>query len=118
MESENATALAVRKNETVEVVVSKPCPDETYGANPKVSPCAKAAKPSPRECTQAQLLEIVIGVARRFGGAKEDVATHKEYVLRLKNEVFKVSFGSVGVFVPVKYKTKEGKLFSKKMRWK
>jgi regulator of replication initiation timing len=116
MEILDATALAVRQEEAVEGVNAKPCPNETYGVNPQV--CAKAAKPSPRECTQAQLLEIVIGVARRFGGAKADVATHKEYILRLKNEVFKVSFGSVGVFVPVKYKTKEGKLFSKKMRWK
>ena len=105
MESETATALAVRKDETVEVVGAPPRPDETFGASPQVSPCAKAAKPSPSECTHNQLLEIVIGVARRFGGAKEDVATHKEYILRLKNEVFKVSFGSVGVFVPVKYKT-------------
>ena len=104
MASENATALAVS--------------DETFGVNPQVSPCAKAAKPSASECTPNQLLEIVIGVARRFGGAKEDVTTHKEYILRLKNEVFKVRFGSVGVFVPVKHRTKGGVLTTKKMRWK
>jgi hypothetical protein len=104
MASENATALAVR--------------DETYGVNPQVSPCAKAAKPSPSECTHNQLLEIVIGVARRFGGAKEEVATHREYILRLKTEVFKVSFGSLGVHVPVKHRTKEGVFTTEKMRWK
>jgi hypothetical protein len=86
--------------------------------NPRVSPCAKAAKPSPSECTHNQLLEIVIGLGRRFRTAKEDVTTHKEYILRLKNEVFKVSFGSVGVYVPAKHRTKGGVFTTKKMRWK
>jgi len=118
MESVNATALAVRQEQAVEVVNAKPYPAETYGVTPQVSHKAASANPGPRQCTTDELFEIVIEVARRFRTAKEDVATHKEYILRLKNEVFKVSFGSVGVFVPVKYKTKEGKLFSEKMRWK
>ena len=118
MESVNATALAVRQEEAIEVVNAKPFPNETYGVTPQVFPCAKAAKPSPSECTRNHLLEIVIEVARRFRTAKEDVAAHKEYILRLKNEVFKVSFGSLGVYVPVKHRTKGGVFTTEKMRWK
>jgi len=122
MASENAAARQVRKVEPVvepvEVVDAKPCPNETYGVNPQVSACAKAAKPSPNECTQNQLLEIVIGVARRFRTAKEDVTIHKEYILRLKNDVFKVSFGSLGVHVAVEHRTKGGGFTTEKMRWK
>ena len=118
MESVNATALAVRQEQAVEVVNAKPYPAETYGVTPQVSHKAASANPGPRQCTTDELFEIVIEVARRFRTAKEDVITHKEYILRLKNEVFKVSSGSVGVFVPVKYKTKEGKPAAKKMRWK
>jgi hypothetical protein len=90
---------------------------ETYGVSPQVAPQAASGKLSPKECTTEQLLEIVIGVARRFRTAKVIVAENKEYVLRLKTEVFKVRFGSVGVRVLVAYKDEQGLLVSGEMNW-
>jgi len=125
MESKTATALAVRKEEAVEVMDAKPCPDlqppspaETCGVTPQVLQMSAPANPSPKDCTPQQLVEIVVAVAERFGAARETVAKHKDYILRLKTEVFKVSFGSVGVEVPVRHKTKGGVFTTEKMRWK
>ncbi|MDR3676933.1 MAG: hypothetical protein P4N24_15695 [Acidobacteriota bacterium] len=92
-------------------------PAETSGLSPQVFPQPATGRPSPKGCTTDQLFEIVIEVARRFRTAKADVAEHKGYILRLKNDVFKVSFGSVGVHVPVTYKTEDGVPATKKMRW-
>ena len=92
-------------------------PAETSGLSPEVFQKTAPANPRPKECTTAQLLEIVVDVAHRFRTAKEDLAKHKDYIQRLKNEVFKVSFGSVGAYVPVTYRTDEGVSAAKKMRW-
>jgi hypothetical protein len=62
-------------------------------------------------------LEIVIDVAQRFRTAKEIVAEHRHYIMRLKTEVFKVRFGSKGVRVPVTYKTEEGIPKNREMLW-
>jgi len=91
---------------------------ETYGVNPEVSLNAATGKLSPRDCTTEQLFEIVIDVARRFRNAKEVVAEHREYILRLKTEVFKVRSGSAGARVLVRCKTKWGRTAGRKMTWK
>jgi site-specific DNA-adenine methylase len=100
-------------------LVSQPAsPTETYGVNPQVAPKATSGKLSPKECTTEQLFEIVIDVARRFRTAKEVVAEHKDYILRLKTEVFKVRFGSFGVKVPVKCNPGYGRPQTRRMAWK
>lgn len=81
-----------------------PPPDKTCGLTPQVSLPATSQTPSPNDCTTEQLFEIVIDVARRFRTAKEVVAEHRDYILRLKIDVFKVRFGSLGVRVPVTWK--------------
>jgi DNA modification methylase len=91
---------------------------QTYGVTPEVSPKSPFGKPSPKDCTTDQLFEIVTDVARRFRTAKEEVAQHKDYILRLKFDVFKVSFGSVGVKVLVTCKTEDGVPAGKEMYWK
>ncbi len=91
---------------------------ETYGVNPQVAPEATSGKLSPMDCTTEQLFEIVIEVARRFRTAKEVVAEHKDYILRLKAEVFKVRFGSVGVRVLVTCNSEGGLPADRKMCWK
>jgi len=66
-----------------------------------------------------QLFEILLDVARQFRTAKEVVAEHKSYILRLKSEVCKVRFGSLGVRVPVKLNTADSYLpLVRRMRWK
>jgi hypothetical protein len=63
---------------------------------------------SPKDCTTDQSFEIVIDLARRFRTAKGIVAEHREYILRLKAEVFKVRFGSLGTRVlPLSFLTQE-----------
>jgi hypothetical protein len=64
------------------------------------------------------LFDIVIDVARRFRTAKEIVAEHRDYILRLKADVFKVRFGSVGVKVPVKFSPGNGHPRTRRMTWK
>jgi hypothetical protein len=59
----------------------------------------------------------VIDVARRFRTAKEVVAEHRDYVLRLKTEVFGVRFGSVGVRVPVRCKAGSRLTAIRRMTW-
>lgn len=93
-------------------------PTETYGVNPQVAPKAASGKPSPEDCTTEQLFEIVVDVAQSFRTAKDVVAENKEYILRLKADVFKVSFGSVGVRVLVACKTDVGREASRKMNWR
>ena len=93
-------------------------PTETYGVTPQVTLRAASALLSPMDCTTDQLIEIVIDVARRFRTAKEVVADHKEHILRLKAEVFKVRFGSVGERALVTCKTEEGLPAGRKMNWK
>jgi hypothetical protein len=91
---------------------------ETYGVSPQVAPKATWGKLRPKDCTIEQLFEIVIDVARKSQTAKEVVAEHKDYIIRLKTEVFKVRFGSVGVKVVVKCETGVGLPTGKKMGWK
>jgi hypothetical protein len=64
------------------------------------------------------LFDIVIDVARRFRTAKEIVAEHRNYILRLKADVFKVRFGSFGVKVPVKCSPGNGRPQTRRMTWK
>ena len=117
MASENATALAVREEKAVEVVDAKPCPDETFGVNPQVFPQSPCGRMSPKQCTTEQLFEIVVDIAQGFRKAKEIVAEKREYVLRLKTEVFKVRFGSKGTKVLVTYKDEQGLAVSREMTW-
>lgn len=91
---------------------------KTYGVTPQVSPQAASAKPSPRDCTTEQLFEIVLDVAHRFRSAKEIVAEHKDYILRLKTEVFKVRFGSFGVRVPMTCRFGRSRPQTRRMLWK
>jgi hypothetical protein len=93
-------------------------PAQTYGVTPEVSPKSPFGKPSPTDCTTDQLFEIVIDVARRFRTAKEVVAEHKDYILRLKTEVFKVRFGSVGERALVACNSEGGLPAGRKMCWK
>jgi hypothetical protein len=92
-------------------------PGETSGVTPQVSPKATSGKPSPKDCTTEQLFEIVIDVARKFRTAKEVVAEHRDYILRLKTNVFKVRFGSAGVKALVTCKTKAGLPAGRMMNW-
>src|SRR5439155_3998341 len=87
------------------------------GVNPQVSPQSISRKPSPKDCTTQQLFNIVIDLARRFRTAKEVVAEHRDYILRLKAEVFKVRFG-YGVKVPVKFSPGNGRPRTRRMTWK
>ncbi len=94
-------------------------PPKTYGVTPKVFPLNPPTKPRPEQCTTEQLFEIVTDVARQFHTAKEVVAEHRDYILRLKTEVFKVRFGSLGVRVPVKLNAAgKGLPLARRMRWK
>jgi hypothetical protein len=94
-------------------------PPKTYGVTPKVFPLNPPTKPRPEHCTTEQLFEIVIDVARRFCTAKDIVAEHKDYILRLKTDVFKVRFGSLGVRVPVKLNAHaKGLPLARRMHWK
>ncbi|MGA3169068.1 MAG: site-specific DNA-methyltransferase [Terriglobia bacterium] len=93
-------------------------PTETYGVTPQVAPKALSGKLNPKDCTTDQLFEIVIDVARRFRTAKEVVAEHKDYIVALKTNVFKVRFGSVGARVLVTWKTEEGLPAGTTMNWK
>ena len=93
-------------------------PTETYGVTPQVAPKATSGNLSPKDCTTDQLFEIVIDVARRFRTAKEVVAEHKDYILRLKTEVFKVRFGSVGERALVACNSEGGLPAGRKMCWK
>jgi len=77
-----------------------------------------SGKPRPKECTTQQLFDIVLEVAQRFRTAKEIVAQHKDYILRLKSEVFKVRFGSFGVRVPVKCRPVGDRPQTRRMLWK
>src|SRR5438128_10631909 len=77
-------------NRNLPLPISSP---KTYGVNPQVSPQSISRKPSPKDCTTQQLFDIVIDLARRFRTAKEVVEQHKDYILRLKAEGFKVRFG-------------------------
>jgi hypothetical protein len=92
---------------------------KTYGLTPQVCSPAASAKLSPRDCTTEQLFEIVMDVARRFRTAKEVVTEHRDYILRLKAEVFKVRFGSLGARVPVKLNAAgKGLPLVRRMCWK
>jgi hypothetical protein len=91
---------------------------KTSGGTPQVAPKATWGKLRPRDCTIEQLFEIVIAVARKSQTAKEVIAEHKAYIIRLKTEVFKVRFGSVGVKVVVRCKAGVGLPAGKKMGWK
>ena len=102
-------------NRNLPLPISSP---QTYGVNPQVFPPTASAKPSPKDCTTQQLFNIVIDVARRFRTAKEVVAEHKNYILRLKAEVSKVRFGSYGVKVPVKFSPGNGRPRTRRMTWK
>ena len=93
-------------------------PAQTYVVTPEVSPKSPFGKPSPKDCTTDQLFEIVIDVARRFRTAKEVVAEHKDYILRLKTEVFKVRFGSVGERALVACNSEGGLPAGKEIYWK
>jgi 16S rRNA G966 N2-methylase RsmD len=92
-------------------------PTATCGVSPQVFIQAASGKPSPRDCTIPELFEIVIDAARRYRTGKEEVEENKDYILRLKTEVFKVRFGSVGVRVRVTYRDEEGRLVTRKMIW-
>lgn len=92
-------------------------PDETSGVNPQVSPPTASVNLSPKDCTTEQLFEIVIAVARTFRIAKDVVAEHRDYIQRLKTDVFKVRFGSKGVRALVMCKTEKGLPTGKMMRW-
>jgi hypothetical protein len=93
-------------------------PAETYGVNPQVAFSATAARLRPEDCSTEELFEIVFDVARKSQTAKKVVAQHRDYILRLKTEVFKVRFGSVGVKLVVKCKSGVGLRAGKKMAWK
>ncbi len=91
---------------------------KTSGVNSEVALKARWGKVRPKDCTIEQLFDIVIQVARKSQTAKEVVAQHRDYIMRLKTEVFKVKFGSVGVKVVVQYKSGVGLPAGKKMGWK
>ena len=93
-------------------------PAETSGVSPEVFPQVASGRPTAKDCTTRQLFEIVIDVAHIFRSTARDViAPHKDYILRLKNDVFKVRFGSAGKGVPVSYVDAHGVSVTKKMRW-
>jgi hypothetical protein len=97
----------------------RPSPAEkSYGFTPQVAPIATRGKLRPKDCSTEELFEIVFEAARKFRTAKEVIGEHKDYIIRLKTEVFKVRFGSVGVKVVVKCKTGVGLRAGKKMAWK
>jgi hypothetical protein len=92
---------------------------KTSGVTPEVFSALASGNLSPQDCTTQQLFEIVIDVARKFRTAKEVVVEHKDYIIRLKTEVFKVSFGSVGVRVPVTFAAAgKGLPLIRRIRWK
>jgi hypothetical protein len=91
---------------------------ETYKLSLAVFSQAVPARPSPEQCTTEQLFDIVIDVARRFRTVKEVVEEHRDYILRLKVEVFKVRFGSYGVKVPVRCCFGNGRPRTRRMTWK
>lgn len=91
---------------------------QTYKLSLEVFTQAVSARPSPEQCTTEQLFDIVIDVARRFRTVKEVVVAHREYILRLKRDVFKVRFGSYGVRVPVKCSFGNGRPRTRRMTWK
>jgi hypothetical protein len=93
-------------------------PAETSGVSPEVFSQPASGRPSAKECTTTQLFEIVTDVARIFRSTARDIiAPHRDYILRLKNDVFKVRFGSAGARVPVAYVAEDGVSVAKKMRW-
>lgn len=75
-------------------------------------------KPSPKDCSTQQLFDIVMDVARRFRTAKEIVAEHRDYIMRLKAEVFKVKFGWCGVRVAMKCSSECGCPHTRRLLWK
>lgn len=91
---------------------------KTSGVNPQVASSATAAMLRPEDCSTEELFEIVFEAARKFRTAKEVVAEHKDYIIRLKTEMFRVRFGSVGVKVVVRCKTGVGLPAGRKMSWK
>jgi len=99
-------------------VLQEASPAQTYGVTPQVFPPAASEKPSARDCTVDQLFEIVLQVARGFRAAKDVVAEHRDYILRLKAEVFRVRFGSLGARVPVRCMAGGGLARIRKMTWK
>jgi DNA modification methylase len=101
-----------------DIPLSPAIPTKTYGVKPEVSRQASSVKLSPTDCTSEQLFEIVIDVAQRFRTAKEVVAEHRNYIQRLKTDVFKVRFGSMGIKVPVTCRTEEGLPAGRMMYWK
>jgi len=92
-------------------------PTQTHGVTPGVFPRFASGKPSAKDCTTEQLVEIVIDVAQRFRTAKEIVVEYKDYILRLRSDVFKVRLGSFGVKVPVKCRVGNGRHQTRRMRW-
>jgi hypothetical protein len=92
--------------------------EKTYGGTPQGAFSATAAMLSPEDCSTEELFAIVFEVARKSQTAKEVVAQHRDYIQRLKAEVFKVRSGSVGVRVRVTCKTKGGLRAGRKMSWK
>ena len=93
-------------------------PTQTSRVTREVAVRFMSGKPRPKECTTRQLFDIVFEVAQRFRTAKEIVAQHKDYILRLKSEVFKVRFGSFGVRVPVKCRPVGDRPQARRMLWK
>ena len=86
------------KNRSLPLPTARPA--KTYGVTPQVSIPATSQRPSPNECTTEELFQIVMEVAREFRTAKEVVAQHRKYIMRLKTAVFKVRFGSWGCVCP------------------
>jgi hypothetical protein len=113
-----ATKAKHRTGKDRDRALQEASPAQTYGVTPQVLPKSVSGKPSPKDCTTQQLFDIVMDVARRFRTAKETVAEHRGYILRLKAEVFKVRFGSFGVKVPVKCKSRDGCTQARRMLWK
>jgi len=86
-----AHQIATKRNLPLQVT----SPAITSELSQQVHPMAASTKPCPVECTHEQLIEIVVGVARGFRSAKEILVEHKDYILRLKKDVFKVPYRDV-----------------------
>ena len=74
-------------------------PAQTCGVTPPVFPPAASAKVHAKDCTTDQLFEIEMDVARKCRTAKEIVAQHNDYILRLKAK---------GVQSQVRFPVREG----------
>jgi hypothetical protein len=88
---------------------------ETNEFKPPVSLPRLNEIPPANCCDREQLFIVTFRVAENFRSGKECVEQHREYIIRLKTEVFQVSFGSKGESVLVKNPYDESQ--NRKMYW-